>query len=66
MGFEAVDQVRDRMTEMKCIDTKTTLVLNHFAHFDNFTHEKICRIENQRDMKLHTMDVHLFFKEGVN
>lgn len=24
MGFEAVDQVRDRMTEMKCIDTKTT------------------------------------------
>ena len=52
MGFEAVDQVRDRMTEMKCIDTKTTLVLNHFAHFDNFTHEKICRIENPKGYEI--------------
>lgn len=48
MGFQAVDEVRDRLKEMGCIDGKTTLVLNHLAHYGDFTHEKICALENPK------------------
>lgn len=48
MGFQAVDQVRDRMAQMGCIHSKTLLVLSHFAHFGDFTHERICQIENPK------------------
>lgn len=48
MGFEAVDQVRDRLREMKCVGEDTLVVLNHFAHFGDFTHDKICEIENPK------------------
>ncbi|MCI8517948.1 MAG: hypothetical protein HFG75_13950 [Hungatella sp.] len=48
MGFGAVDEVRDRLREMGCIGEGTRLVLNHFAHFGDFTHEKICEMENPK------------------
>lgn len=48
MGFQAVDEVRDRLKEMKCIDEHTQLVLNHLAHYGDFTHDKICELENPK------------------
>lgn len=48
MGFQAVDEVRDRLRNMKCIKEHTLVVLNHFAHFGDFTHEKICEMENPK------------------
>lgn len=48
MGFAAVDEVRARLAEMGCINSSTILVLSHFAHFDDFTHEKICAKQNPK------------------
>ncbi len=48
MGFAAVDEVRDRMEEMGCIDSKTIIALSHFAHWADFTHDKICEEENPK------------------
>ena len=48
MGFEAVDEVRDRLKAAGCVGRNTRLVLNHFAHFGDFTHEKICETENPK------------------
>lgn len=48
MGFEAVDAVRSRMEKMGCIGPSTVLVLSHFAHHGNFTHDKICAMENPK------------------
>jgi phosphoribosyl 1,2-cyclic phosphate phosphodiesterase len=48
MGFEAVDIVRARLTKINCMDSDTLIVLNHFAHFEDFTHEKICKMENPK------------------
>lgn len=48
MGFEAVDTVKERLTEMGCIGPETILTLNHFAHLGNFTHDRICEIENPK------------------
>lgn len=44
MGFDAVFRVKERLRRMGCIDEKSILVLSHFAHFGDFTHEKICGI----------------------
>lgn len=49
MGFHAVDLVKDRLETMGCIDSDTILVLNHFAHFQDYTHDKICKaVENKK------------------
>ncbi len=48
MGFQAVDEVRDRLREMRCVEEDTLVALNHFAHFGDFTHEKICQVENPK------------------
>ena len=48
MGFKAVDEVRERMAGMGCIDSKTILVLSHFEHYGDFTHDKICAEENPK------------------
>ena len=48
MGFQAVDEVRDRLKRIGCIDENTKLVLNHLAHHGDFTHEKICALENPK------------------
>ncbi len=48
MGFQAVDEVTERLKAMGCIRPETVMVLNHFAHFGNFTHERICEIENPK------------------
>ncbi len=48
MGFAAVDEVRERLRRMDCINPDTILVLNHFAHFKDYTHEKICAQENPK------------------
>lgn len=52
MGFDAVDEVRARMEKMGCVDSKTILTLSYFAHFSDFTHEKICRTENPRGYEI--------------
>ena len=51
MGFQAVDEVRDRLKKWDA-SMKTTLVLNHMAHYGDFTHEKICALENPKAMRL--------------
>lgn len=48
MGFASVDEVKERLKKMDCITDKTILVLNHLAHYGEFTHEKICEIENPK------------------
>ena len=48
MGFKAVDEVRDRLRQMGCVGRDTLVALNHFAHFGDFTHEKICEMENPK------------------
>lgn len=48
MGFAAVDQTRDRLGEMGCLGPDTLVVLSHFAHFADFTHDKICEMENPK------------------
>lgn len=48
MGFAAVDEVRERLKEMRCIDEHTILTLNHLAHYGDFTHDKICELENPK------------------
>lgn len=48
MGFAAVDEVRNRLREMRCINEKTVFVLNHFAHYGDFTHDKICEMERPK------------------
>ena len=48
MGFQAVDEVCERLRSMHCIDEHTILTLNHLAHFADFTHEKICGLENPK------------------
>lgn len=52
MGFTAVDEVRDRLKELRCIDEKTVLVLSHLAHYGDFTHEKICEQENPKGYRV--------------
>ena len=48
MGFRAVDEVTERMKAMRCISHDTILVLNHFAHYEDYTHDKICKeVENK-------------------
>ena len=42
MGFPAVREVKRRLEELECIGPESVLVLNHFAHFGDYTHEKIC------------------------
>ena len=48
MGFQAVDEVCERLRSMNCIDGHTILTLNHLAHYADFTHEKICELENPK------------------
>lgn len=48
MGFQAVDEVCDRLRALKCINGETKLVLNHLAHHGDFTHDKICELENPK------------------
>lgn len=48
MGFKAVDEVRERLRTMGCIREDTTLVLNHLAHYADYTHDKICNVENPK------------------
>lgn len=42
MGFASVFEVKERLQNMGCIDERSILVLSHFAHYGDFTHEKIC------------------------
>lgn len=48
MGFAAADEVRERLADMHCIDENTILTLNHFAHYGDFTHDKICQLANPK------------------
>lgn len=48
MGFQAVEEVRRRMEEIHCIAPHTCLVLNHFAHYGEFTHDKLCALMNPK------------------
>ncbi|MCH3987480.1 MAG: MBL fold metallo-hydrolase [Lachnospiraceae bacterium] len=52
MGFLAVDQTVARLKEEKCMDDQTIVVVNHFAHRSGFTHEKICSIEEPKNIKV--------------
>lgn len=52
MGFQAVDQVGRRLKEMGCVRPDTKMVLSHFAHFGDFTHDKICEIENPKGYEI--------------
>lgn len=42
MGFSAAREVKKRLENLACIGPESVLVLNHFAHFGDYTHEKIC------------------------
>lgn len=48
MGFEAADEVRDRLENLGCANKETIFVLSHLAHFGDFTHDKICEIEEPK------------------
>lgn len=43
MGFKAVDEVKTRLNDIKCTGPDTLLVLSHFAHLEDYTHDKICK-----------------------
>ena len=47
MGFEAVKYTCKRMRRMRCIDDGTVIILSHFAHCTDMTHEKIEKIANE-------------------
>lgn len=47
MGFEAVKFTCDKMREIGCIDDKTVVILSHFAHCGDMTHEKIEKIAGE-------------------
>ncbi len=42
MGFSAIDQTVKFLKNQNVIDDHTQIILNHFAHYKNFTHAKIC------------------------
>ncbi len=52
MGFDAVDRVIARLKASGSADDRTIFVVNHFAHFGDFTHEKICAIEEKKGIKV--------------
>lgn len=47
MGFEAVKYTCDKMRKMGSIDDKTVIILSHFAHCKDMTHEKIEKIAEE-------------------
>lgn len=48
MGFEAVDEVKKRMEMSGCTNDNTVFILSHLAHFGDFTHDKICELEEPK------------------
>lgn len=48
MGFEAVDEVKKRMEMIGCTNDNTVFILSHLAHFGDFTHDKICELEEPK------------------
>lgn len=48
MGFDAVDEVKRRMVMMGCASRDSVFILSHLAHFNDFTHDKICELEEPK------------------
>lgn len=48
MGFEAVDEVKKRLEMIGCTNDNTVFILSHLAHFGDFTHDKICELEEPK------------------
>lgn len=48
MGFEAADEVKKQLGVIGCTNKDTVFVLSHMAHFGDFTHDKICKLEEPK------------------
>ncbi len=51
MGFVAVDRVIDRLKKTGSADEDTVFVISHFAHWRDYTHEKICAAEEPKGIQ---------------